>query len=187
MHVHVYLKSFLARRRRLSLSAASSSCTLPKHTCITLLPQPPAAAASPSPALQAAPAPPPPPPLRAYAHAQPVGAPCRPRAKPPLSPRRRPRSWLRRPRPRPRPVPPSPLLLLPGGGGSLGRLRSRNLGLLLGLRRLPPLLGAGGKLHCCRQKRLLFFLSLPLPPLRLLPRCKLLPLRLRLLLCARHR
>ena len=144
MHVHVYLKSFLARRRRLSLSAASSSCTLPKHTCITLLPQPPAAAASPSPALQAAPAPPPPPPLRAYAHAQPVGAPCRPRANPPLSPRRRPRSWLRRPRP----VPPSPLLLLPGGGG-LGRLR-----------------------------------SLPLPPLRLLPRCKLLPLRLRLLLCA---
>ena len=84
-------------------------------------------------------------------------------------------------------MPPSPLLLLPGGGGSLGRLRSRNLGLLLGLRRLPPLLGAGGKLHCCRQKRLLFFLSLPLPPLRLLPRCKLLPLRLRLLLCARHR
>ena len=74
-------------------------------------------------------------------------------------------------------------MLLPGGGGSLGRLRSRNLG----LRRLPPLLGAGGKLHCCRQKRLLFFLSLPLPPLRLLPRCKLLPLRLRLLLCARHR
>ena len=146
MHVHVYLKSFLARRRRLSLSAASSSCTLPKHTCITLLPQPPAAAASPSPALQAAPAPPPP--LRAYAHAKTVGAPCRPRANPPLSPRRRPRSWLRRPRPRPRPVPPSPLLLLPGGGG-LGRLR-----------------------------------SLPLPPLRLLPRCKLLPLRLRLLLCA---